>query len=67
MEQVEVDAVAFATGLHVVPALPVIPGLSSNLVPQSEPVASLAGTPTIPTPEASNEVWNIQDGVRVIH
>ena len=67
IEQVDVDATAFATGLHVLPAVPVIPGLSSNLVPQDTPVAALPDTPTAPPSIASSETWDVKEGVRVIH
>lgn len=67
VESVDVDAIAFATGLHVLPAVPDIPGMSSNLVPQDPPMETPAGLPSTPPPEATAVPWHLKPGVRVIH
>lgn len=60
------DTLLVCTGLHVLPAVPSIPGLPSNLVPQSPPVLSPSELPKHPPVDG----WKTsaqKNGVRVIH
>ncbi|SCZ90765.1 BZ3500_MvSof-1268-A1-R1_Chr1-3g02228 [Microbotryum saponariae] len=63
---VNVQAVAVCTGLHVLPAVPTIPGLPQNLVPQSPPITTPSSLPIHP-PTSDYPKSSQREGVRVIH
>ncbi|KAM0756380.1 hypothetical protein T439DRAFT_308852 [Meredithblackwellia eburnea MCA 4105] len=69
IEYVDTPILSLCTGLHVLPSVPNIPGLSSNLVPQSPPIQSLPDLPSTPPENASKEKinWKVKEGVRAIH
>lgn len=61
---IHADALSVCTGLHVTPAVPMIPGLPSLLSAQSPPILTAPGLPTLPP---GGGEWDEKDGVRVIH
>ncbi|SCV68684.1 BQ2448_805 [Microbotryum intermedium] len=63
---VNVQAVAICTGLHVLPAVPTVPGLPENLVPQSPPISTPSSLPIHP-PTSDYPTSSQCEGVRVIH
>lgn len=62
------DTLTICTGLHVLPAVPAIPGLPENLVPQSPPVLAPSSAELPMHPPVENWAKEKQaEGVRVIH
>ncbi|KAK4054707.1 hypothetical protein OIV83_000631 [Microbotryomycetes sp. JL201] len=64
---IECDAVAICTGLHVLPAVPSIPGVPDNLQEQSPPVIDTDSSKPQHPPTADWPVDKQKRGVRVIH